>query len=63
MKTEKLSLKGIKNVLSRGELKRIMAGSGNCSGLNGACGVGTQAVCCSGLTCRTTVFGQGSCQG
>jgi hypothetical protein len=28
MKTEKLSLKSIKNVLSRAELKKIMAGSG-----------------------------------
>jgi len=28
MKSEKLSLKGIKNVLSRAELKKIMAGSG-----------------------------------
>jgi hypothetical protein len=40
MKTEKLSLKGIKNVLSRAELKKIMAGSGGCS-----CGVGA-AICC-----------------
>jgi hypothetical protein len=30
MKTEKMSLKGIKNVLSRGEMKKIMAGSGSC---------------------------------
>jgi len=29
MKTEKLSLKGIKNVLSRAEMKKIMAGSGS----------------------------------
>lgn len=28
MKKEKLSLKGIKNVLSRSEMKKIMAGSG-----------------------------------
>jgi hypothetical protein len=28
MKTEKLSLKGIKNVLGRADLKKIMAGSG-----------------------------------
>lgn len=32
MKPEKLSLHGIKNVLSRAEMKKIMAGSG--SGLN-----------------------------
>ena len=31
MKTEKLSLKGIKNVLSRSEMKNIMAGSGSTS--------------------------------
>jgi len=29
MKIEKLSLNGIKNVLSRAELKKIMAGSGS----------------------------------
>ena len=29
MKTEKLNLKGIKNVLSRAEMKKIMAGSGS----------------------------------
>ncbi|MDB4903000.1 MAG: hypothetical protein JWQ63_2281 [Mucilaginibacter sp.] len=34
MKTEKMSLKGIKNVLSRAEMKKIMAGSGGC-GTNG----------------------------
>ncbi|MFI5139574.1 MAG: hypothetical protein ACHQIM_17270 [Sphingobacteriales bacterium] len=28
MKTEKMSLKSIKNVLSRAEMKKIMAGSG-----------------------------------
>ena len=31
MKTEKLSLKSIKNVLSRAEMKMIMAGSGCCA--------------------------------
>lgn len=30
MKTEKLSLNNIKNVLSRSEMKKIMAGSGTC---------------------------------
>lgn len=30
MKTEKLNLKSINNVLSRSEMKKIMAGSGNC---------------------------------
>ena len=51
MKKEKLSLKGIKNVLSRGEMRKIMAGSG---GTN--CNVGTvcntwpppQKPCCNG---------------
>jgi hypothetical protein len=35
MKKEKLSLKGIKNVLSRDEMKMIMAGSGG-----GGCAIG-----------------------
>jgi len=51
MKIEKLSLKGIKNVLSREELKKIMAGSsacipegeGNCSDPG--------ATCCGTLSC------------
>ena len=30
MKTQKLSLNSIKNVLSRAEMKKIMAGSGDC---------------------------------
>jgi hypothetical protein len=39
MKKEKLSLNGIKNVLSRTELKNIMAGSsGGGSGTGGSCG-------------------------
>jgi hypothetical protein len=31
MKTEKMSFKNIKDVLSRDEMKMIMAGSGSCS--------------------------------
>ncbi|MES2109050.1 MAG: hypothetical protein V4577_09900 [Bacteroidota bacterium] len=46
MKKEKLNLKGIKNALSRGELKEIMAGSG---GGGGACDdrpcMGTVYIC------------------
>ena len=42
MKTEKLSLKGIKNVLNRAELKKIMAGSG---GPCNTCGPGGYNCC------------------
>jgi hypothetical protein len=52
MKTEKLSLKGIKNVLSRAELKKVMAGGsggGNCVGTGGGCCLGFGCLgCCSG---------------
>ncbi|HVW12401.1 MAG TPA: hypothetical protein VHB54_01180 [Mucilaginibacter sp.] len=41
MKKDKLSLKGIKNVLSRDEMKMIMAGSGSGGpGGSGGCGQG-----------------------
>jgi len=42
MKMQKLSLKGIKNVLSRAELREIMAGSGpgGGGGLPDGCGSG-----------------------
>ncbi|MFC0513595.1 hypothetical protein ACFFGT_05260 [Mucilaginibacter angelicae] len=43
MKKEKLSLSGIKNVLSRAELKKIMAGSSNRCDYCGAGGY----VCCA----------------
>lgn len=47
MKTEKLDLKSIRNVLSRAEMKKIMAGSG------GGCSCNTYpAVCCSCPTPR-----------
>lgn len=51
MKTERLSLKSIKNVLSRSEMKKIMAGGSNggfgCPGV--ACALGT--VCPCGTQC------------
>jgi len=51
MKTEKLSLKSIKNVLSRNELKKIMAGSGSCGTLGAVCDNGTAPPCCVNLIC------------
>lgn len=44
MKTEKLSLKGIKNALSRDEMKKVVAGCG-CSGGQFSC------------TCNGTSYG------
>jgi len=52
MKTEKLSLSGIKNVLSRAELKKIMAGSGGCVGFGIACNGTTGNTCCEGYYCN-----------
>jgi len=51
MKTQKLSLKGIKNVLGRSEMKKIMAGSGGCSSYNNPCNVTGMNLCCSGAVC------------
>jgi hypothetical protein len=54
MKIEKLSLKSVKNVLSRAELKKIMAGSGPvCTLEYEACGYGAPPppACCAGLIC------------
>jgi len=51
MKKEKLSLNSVKNVLSRGEMKKIMAGSGGsvqcyCDGtFLGYCGCNTTQDC------------------
>lgn len=47
MKTEKLNLKSIKNVLSRAEMKKIMAGSGG-GGTGGtdSCPVNTPVYSC-----------------
>jgi len=68
MKTEKLSLKSIKNVLSRNELKKIMAGSAPyCTPqYGGVCGYGVPAPppCRPGLICYVTQNGNyflGSC--
>jgi hypothetical protein len=61
MKTEKLSLKSIKNVLSRAEMKKIMAGSGGfCIPILGSCNIGT-GVCCTGLVCNPFT-GPGICE-
>ena len=49
MKTEKMSFKNIKDVLSRDEMKKIMAGSGGGSGDNS----------CDSYTCP--LAGGGSC--
>jgi hypothetical protein len=51
MKKEKLSLKSIKNVLSREELKKIMAGSGPCVYPSQTCGGNSGISCCSPYTC------------
>lgn len=48
MKKEKLSLKSIKNVLTREEMKKIMAGSGNCS--TSICNNDT-IFCCTNFIC------------
>lgn len=60
MKTEKLNLKSIKNVLSRAEMKKIMAGSGgSCVPLGQTnCNIPTTP-CCAGLWCYTLT---GTCE-
>jgi hypothetical protein len=45
MKTNKLTFKGIKNVLSKDEMKNIMAGSGHCLNVGAACNDDVQ--CCT----------------
>jgi len=63
MKKEKLSLKNIKNVLSKAEMKKIMAGSGGCGGVNDHCGSGW-GDCCGGLCCGPgNAYGEGVCNG
>jgi hypothetical protein len=59
MKKEKMSLKSVKNVLSRAEMKKIMAGSGSGSGCllyqnNCTFIYGGTNPCCAGLKCYTT---------
>ena len=73
MKREKLSLSGIKNALSRAELKNIMAGSGpgggggggSCAGPGQSCGfimgVPGNPSCCPGLNCYFNAGGYNTC--
>jgi hypothetical protein len=61
MKIEKMSLKSIKNVLSRSEMKNIMAGSGPGRG----CGIqGSSCLqsCCAGFYCVDTYLKGYTCQ-
>jgi hypothetical protein len=63
MRTEKLSLASIKNVLSRAEMRSIMAGSGPTPPQPGPGGGGcvstgnSCSMCCAGADCID--FGQG----
>jgi hypothetical protein len=59
MKKEKLSLKGIKNELSRTEMRKIMAGSGPCKGPGETCD-DYYTFCCSIWTC-VAGFNGGHC--
>ena len=54
MKIQKLSLKSIKNVLSRTEMKEIMAGSGGGTGGGGSGGGGCPIPCAP--NCNTSVL-------
>jgi hypothetical protein len=50
MKTQKVTLNGIKNMLSRAEMKKIMAGSGtpNCLSHGEDCNIDPQGLpCCN----------------
>jgi hypothetical protein len=59
MKTEKLSMAGVKNVLSREELKEIMAGSGVTCNNPLDCQL---APCCPGYWCESIgAFGGVQC--
>jgi hypothetical protein len=58
MKKEKLNLQSIKNVLSREELKKIMAGSGMCAGIGGICNINAGMTCCDWTFCNNN----GICQ-
>lgn len=72
MKTQKMNFKNIKNVLSRSEMKKIMAGSsGGSGGTGGSGGAGGGCVdsgqvcdidleCCPGDHCITIGLG-GTC--
>lgn len=66
MKMQKLSLKGVKNVLSRAEMKNIMAGSGGggCRSWGNPCNVGETgmgSLCCPGVAC-VPYAGFGMCE-
>ena len=71
MKTQKLSLKSVKNALSRAEMRNIMAGSGGGGGGGGGgnCTTGQcafiypiiQTPCCAGLSCQPGAQGSGYC--
>ena len=67
MKTEKSNLKSIKNVMSRDEMRKIMAGSGTgpgrCAEGGEVCGGPTGIDCCGPLLCYTSdlTSGQGTC--
>jgi len=59
MKTEKLSFKAIKNVLSRAEMRKIMAGSDRYCPNQAGCFDGGDT-CDSGCTCQSISFPDGS---
>lgn len=52
MKTKKLNFKDLKGSISRDEMKKIMAGSGTCAGLNQFCNTPVTN-CCSGYVCAS----------
>jgi hypothetical protein len=52
---KKLNFENIKNVLSRDEMKKIMAGSGNCQERGQKCNSANHLNCCSELTCAEFV--------
>jgi hypothetical protein len=48
---KKLSFENIKNALGRDEMKKIMAGSGNCQAQGAPCNSLQGLICCSPMTC------------
>jgi len=65
MKTQKLNLKSIKNVMSRDEMRKIMAGSGSgpggCAIYGQQCGGPSGDACCAALSCNTDFWGRSTC--
>jgi len=63
MKIEKISLKGVKNILGREELKKIMAGSGGgcLSYMQTGCNVYGGQLCCMGYICNPEDGPTGGC--